>query len=72
MNSNLVEYPVKLSIDYPDRKIDRLTSFFRMFTIIPIGFVAALLIQTRVPSSLKPDRNIRNGLPHFLRRSARR
>ena len=38
-------YPVKLSIDYPDRKLDRLTSFFRIFTIIPIGFVAFLMTR---------------------------
>jgi hypothetical protein len=45
----MTDYPVKLTIDYPDRKVNRLTSFFRMFTIIPIGFVAALLIQTIPP-----------------------
>ena len=38
-----VPYPVTLSIDYPDRKLNRLTSFFRIFTIIPIGIVCALL-----------------------------
>src|SRR5450755_4944495 len=32
-------YPVQLSIDYPDRPLSRLTSFFRIFTIIPIAFV---------------------------------
>ena len=36
-------YPVTLSIDYPDRKLDRLTSFFRIFTVIPIGIVLALI-----------------------------
>jgi len=45
----MTDYPVKLAIDYPDRKVNRLTSFFRIFTIIPIGFVAALLIQTIPP-----------------------
>jgi hypothetical protein len=29
-------YPVKLSIDYPDRPLSRLTSFFRLFVAIPI------------------------------------
>ena len=38
-----VPYPVTLSMDYPDRKLNRLTSFFRIFTIIPIGIVCALL-----------------------------
>ncbi len=32
-------YPVQLSIDYPDRPLDRLTSFFRIFTVIPIAIV---------------------------------
>ncbi len=29
------DYPASLDIDYPDRKLDRLTSFFRILTIIP-------------------------------------
>ena len=32
-------YPVQLAIDYPDRPLSRLTSFFRIFTIIPIAIV---------------------------------
>jgi Domain of unknown function (DUF4389) len=32
-------YPVQLSIDYPDRPLNRLTSFFRIFTVIPIAIV---------------------------------
>ena len=36
-------YPATLSIDYPDRKLNRLTSFFRIFTVIPI-FIILLLI----------------------------
>jgi hypothetical protein len=31
-------------IDYPDHKLNRLTSFFRIFTIIPIMIVALLLL----------------------------
>lgn len=42
-------YPSTLVIDYPDRKVNRLTSFFRIFMVIPIGFVAALLAQTIPP-----------------------
>ena len=49
MTNGTGEYPLKLSIDYPDRKVNKLTSFFRLFTIIPIGFIAALLIQTIPP-----------------------
>ncbi len=32
-------YPVMFSVDYPDRELDRLTSFFRIFAIIPIAIV---------------------------------
>jgi Domain of unknown function (DUF4389) len=32
-------YPVSFSVDYPDRDLDRMTSFFRIFTVIPIGIV---------------------------------
>jgi hypothetical protein len=32
-------YPVQLSIDYPDHPLNRLTSFFRIFTVIPIAIV---------------------------------
>lgn len=52
----MVDYPVKLSIDYPDRKVSRLTSFFRIFTVIPIGFIAALLTQTIPPLVLNTSR----------------
>jgi hypothetical protein len=30
------EYPVRFSVDYPDRSLDRVTTFFRIFTAIPI------------------------------------
>jgi hypothetical protein len=33
-------YPVTVSIDYPDRALNRLTSFFRMFVAIPILIVS--------------------------------
>ena len=32
-------YPVQFSVDYPDRPLDRLTSFFRIFVAIPILIV---------------------------------
>ena len=37
-------YPVSFSIDYPDRKLNRLTSFFRIFTAIPILIIISLII----------------------------
>src|SRR2546425_6535561 len=33
------EYPVQFSVDYPDRPLDRLTTFFRIFVAIPILIV---------------------------------
>ena len=36
-------YPVTFSVDYPDRPLNRVTSAFRIFTIIPIGILLALL-----------------------------
>lgn len=41
--ANLVAYPVSLSIDYPDRHLDKLTTFFRIFTVIPIAIILGLL-----------------------------
>ena len=36
-------YPMSLSIDYPDRPLNRLTTFFRIFTVIPIFIILTLL-----------------------------
>jgi hypothetical protein len=33
------EYPVRFSVDYPDRPLNRLTTGLRIFTVIPIGIV---------------------------------
>ena len=35
------EYPLTYSVDYPDRELSRLTTFFRIFTVIPIAIVLA-------------------------------
>src|SRR5216110_2887519 len=35
--------PVQFSVDYPDRELDRLTTAFRIFTVIPIAIVLALV-----------------------------
>jgi hypothetical protein len=32
-------YPVRFSVDYPDRDLNRLTTAFRIFTVIPIAIV---------------------------------
>ncbi|MFC1956295.1 hypothetical protein ACFLWZ_07280, partial [Chloroflexota bacterium] len=36
-------YPISLSIDYPE-KSNRLTTFFRIFTVIPTFIILALLV----------------------------
>jgi hypothetical protein len=33
------EYPVGFSVEYPDRQLNRLTTAFRIFTVIPIAIV---------------------------------
>ena len=33
------DYPVSFSVDYPDRSLNRLTTAFRIFTVIPIAIV---------------------------------
>ena len=33
------KYPLTYAVDYPDRELNRLTTFFRIFTVIPIAIV---------------------------------
>jgi hypothetical protein len=33
------QYPVQFSVDYPDRHLNRVTTAFRIFTVIPIAIV---------------------------------
>jgi hypothetical protein len=44
-------YPVQFSVDYPQRPLDRLTTAFRVFTVIPIVIVLALLAGSTSQSS---------------------
>ena len=37
------EYPVQFAVEYPDRTLNRLTTAFRIFTVIPIFIVLASL-----------------------------
>jgi hypothetical protein len=43
MSESSTQYPVNLNVDYPDRDLNRLTTFFRVFTIIPIAIVICCL-----------------------------
>ena len=38
-----ITYPMSLSIDYPDRKLNRLTTFFRLFIAIPVVWFLVIL-----------------------------
>ena len=40
------QYPVRLSIDYPDRDLNSATTFFRIIVVIPILIVLGLLSVT--------------------------
>ena len=44
-------YPATLEIDYPDRELDRLTTFLRPLTIIPIAIVLGLVSGPALHSS---------------------
>jgi uncharacterized protein DUF4389 len=48
MNNIPTGFPAMLEIDYPDRALDRLTTFFRPFTVIPIAIVLALVTKSAV------------------------
>jgi len=39
-------YPVSLAVDYPELKRNKLSVFFRIFAVIPIAVILALLIGT--------------------------
>lgn len=46
MMEQQVTYPVQFSVDYPDRPLNRLTTFFRIFVAIPIVIVLEILSGT--------------------------
>jgi hypothetical protein len=37
------DYPVRFNVEYPDRELDRLSTFFRIFMLIPIVIVIATI-----------------------------
>ena len=49
MSENKVDYAAKLNIDYPDRLLNRVTSFFRFFMVIPIAIILGLLASHGFP-----------------------
>ncbi len=59
------DYPVRLSIDYPEGKRNRLTTFFRLLMVIPIALVLALL-SPECMSSEGSDWEFLSGCGGFL------
>jgi hypothetical protein len=57
------EYPVRPSVDYPDRDLNRLTSAFRIFTVIPIAIVLGTIGGI---SAVNADVSIGARLPHLV------
>ena len=45
-------YPASLEIDYPDRPLNRVTTFFRVFTAIPIAVVLGSLSNAEWTSTV--------------------
>jgi hypothetical protein len=48
MNHVAMGFPATLQIDYPARELNRLTTFFRPFTVIPIAIVLGLVSGSTV------------------------
>jgi len=42
-------YPVTFSVDFPDRDLDRVSTAFRIFAVIPIGIILSLLSGVSLP-----------------------
>ena len=53
-------YPAGLSVDYPDRELNRLTTFFRLITIIPIAVILVLVTTSGISTAM----SIRRATPH--------
>ena len=61
------QYPVQFAVEYPDRPLNRLTSFFRIFVIIPIAIVLGTVSGATWESA-----GSTSTLHHVLRRGRRR
>lgn len=55
MQEKVTSYPATYSVDYPDRNLNRLSTFFRIFAAIPICIVIAGLAGFSVPSGFGPE-----------------
>ncbi len=48
-------YPVTFSVDYPERELNRVSTFFRIFAVIPIAILGALLPGGALTGSTSGD-----------------
>ena len=48
-------YPVTFSVDYPERQLNRLTTFFRIFVVIPIAIILGLLPGSEIAGSAQSN-----------------
>ncbi len=55
------DYPVTFAVDYPDRTLNRLTTFFRIFTVIPILILASLVVGGSWSSEVHLDTSLWGG-----------
>ena len=53
MSNGATAFPATLRIDYPDRERNRLTTFFRPFTVLPIALIAAMVGGTAIHATDK-------------------
>ena len=51
-------YPVRFSVDYPDRDLNRVTTAFRLFAVIPIAFVLGAVSGTVWTYQYDPARDV--------------
>ena len=54
-------YPLTYSVDYPDGPLNRLTTFFRLFTLIPIAIVLGTVAGTSGGQSPEAEATIAAG-----------
>ncbi|MBI4297325.1 MAG: DUF4389 domain-containing protein [Chloroflexi bacterium] len=54
-------YPVQFSVDYPDRPLDRLSTFFRLIAIIPIAIIL-ILVSSGSLNTRAGDTEVTGGL----------
>ena len=52
------KYPLTYAVDYPDRELSRLTTFFRIFTVIPIAIVLGTVAHANYGVGTRTERPI--------------